>query len=149
MSSPITNIMVLTGQNPPVPRNYTLINQDMNDQAGGDYVYLCYTRDSDAGRPITAVQVFCGPNKDDPNFLIQHGYTKVNVDLNSGIPKTFNIYLCYTRDTSIPSQVTELGVITGNDRNVYPEDSSWIRVDQNANESTGGGLCIYVVYKSS
>ena len=144
MSAAITDIIVVYGKNPSVPANYVRIRQDMNEGAGGEYVYLCYTKDKNAGLPITDVQVFAGDKRD---FNIQNYYEKVNGDLNRGAEGKY-IYVCYSTEIAIPGHVTGLDVIAGDHRNIYPSSKGWVRVNQDCNEDARGKF-IYVIHKSS
>ena len=63
--APITDIFVASvstkdyGKNFKPPRNYEVIEKDLNKGARGRYIYLCYTRESSA-RPIVEVSVIQG-----------------------------------------------------------------------------------------
>ena len=46
-----------------VASSYTLCSTDLNDDAGGDYMYLCYERSS-SGTPITGIYVYDSTDKD-------------------------------------------------------------------------------------
>jgi len=71
---------------------YILINKDLNQGAGGDFIYAGYKKGEDSKEPITDLRITYGndrtPEKD--------GFYRINVDLNSGAGGKF-IYLWYSR----------------------------------------------------
>ena len=73
---------------------------------------------------------------------MQYGYTKVSVDLNSGIGRD-NIYLVYTKSTALPPIAT-ITVHRGTTPYVYPS-STWVRIDTDCNQNAGG-VYIYICY---
>lgn len=136
----ITGLKVIYGRSTPAPAGYHKIPVDLNKNARGEYIYICYST-TEAGAPITNVQVFAGDSSD---FPIQEGYVKINNDLNKGARGKF-IYLCYTRDTSL-SPITALNVIQGETPQTYPPGPSWIRIDQDCSQGAGGDYT-YVTYQ--
>ena len=135
----ITGLDVIYGQDTPPPPGYTKIDVDINKGAGGEYIYLCYSKEP--GEPITSIQVFASDSSD---FQIQSGYTKIDKDLNKGAGGKY-IYMGYSRNkTYLP--IAEVGVIQGSDRLVYPPNDQWVRINQDCNEGAGG-VYTYVSYK--
>lgn len=57
------DVLVIYGEGAAAPPGYVKISQDLNQGAGGQYVYLCYKKSS-CGRPITGLNVFSGDNSD-------------------------------------------------------------------------------------
>lgn len=51
----------------PLPEGYTMIDQDLNEHQGGDYVYLCYKTTTDIREAITDIIVLTG-NGDEYNY---------------------------------------------------------------------------------
>ena len=80
----ITSIIILRGQPvvPTVPATYTVVNVNLNSNAGGAYLYLAYSRSSIHGDPITGLQVFAEYQSN--TFPGQPGFTRVNNDLSEG-----------------------------------------------------------------
>lgn len=91
----ITDIKIISGNSSdiPAPQRYRRVNQDLNQGAGGEYVYLCYTEDADLGATITDIIVVAG---DSPDVPVPAGYKKVDTDLNKGAGGKY-IYLCVYR----------------------------------------------------
>ena len=71
---------------------YTRINSDLNKGAGGDYIYVDYTRDPDLP-PIQDVMVIYG---DSSEIYPPTQYVKIDTDCNKGTFRRGNfIYICY------------------------------------------------------
>ena len=138
MSTGITGLFVVYGQNSLPPEGFIKIPVDLNNGAGGEYVYLCYT--TGAGDPINFIQVFAGDSED---FEIQNGYNKLPYDLNKGAGGKY-IYLCYTK-VEVARPVMDLNVVQGSSPHVYPT-SEWIRINQDCSEGAGGDYT-YIVFK--
>ena len=136
----INGVTVIYGQGSSPPANYTKIDKDLNKGAGGEYVYLCYTT-ALSSPPITGFQVFAGGSA---SFGIQNGYNKIPNDLNKGAGGSY-IYACTTTNDRL-TPITGLDVVQGDSRYTYPNDSSWVRIDQDCSEGAGGNYT-YIVYK--
>lgn len=89
----IDSLVVIYGKDTQPPAGYTKIPQDLNEGAGGEYVYLCYRLanwvDDIAIKDVTVVG---GSNA---NVPAPYGYEKVPGDLNKGAGGDF-IYVCYS-----------------------------------------------------
>ena len=136
----INGVTVIYGLHSSPPPNYTKIDKDLNKGATGEYVYLCYTTTL-SSPPITGLQVFAG---DSESFGIQNGYKIIPKDLNKGAEGKF-IYVCTTTDKRL-APITGLDVIQGDSRYTYPNDSNWVRIDQDCSEGAKGDYT-YIVYK--
>ncbi|KAJ7532704.1 hypothetical protein O6H91_13G015200 [Diphasiastrum complanatum] len=123
-------------ENPPY--GYTKIGYDLNANAGGKYIFLCYKQQkiSVAGstadpEPVTDLYVAYG---DDSNPYVPPGYTKINKDLNTGSGGKY-IYLCYTKDPSKAESglpIRGIRVIGGENQNIVaPYGFTKINVDLN------------------
>lgn len=70
----------------------TLMQYDTNRGAGGDYIYLCYSKDPNAGSPITSLFVECNGDlngKDGINWSrVIDGHTGEVIDLNKNTRHT-------------------------------------------------------------
>jgi MAC/Perforin domain len=89
----INSLVVIYGKNTPPPAGYIKIPQDLNEGAGGEYVYLCYrVADWSNDKAIKDVTVIGGNNENVPP---PYGYVKVPGDLNKGAGGDY-IYVCYS-----------------------------------------------------
>jgi len=89
----IDSLVIIYGKNTPPPAGYTKIPQDLNEGAGGEYVYLCYRLANwNNNVAIKDVTVVGGSNS---NLPPPYGYEKVPGDLNKGAGGEF-IYVCYS-----------------------------------------------------
>jgi hypothetical protein len=90
----VDSLVVIYGKNTPTPPGYTKINQDLNEGAGGEYVYLCYRlanwNNDIAIKDVTVV----GGNSS--NVPPPYGYEKLPEDINKGAGGDF-IYICYSK----------------------------------------------------
>ena len=86
--APITDLMVIEGENAPPPPGWGKLNQDLNEGSGGAYLYLCYRKGG--GAPITDLYVSLGDTEMPP------GWQKIPVDLNKGAGGDY-IYLWYKK----------------------------------------------------
>jgi MAC/Perforin domain len=89
----IDSLVIIYGRNTQPPAGYTKLPQDLNEGAGGEYVYLCY-RQADWANDIAIkdVTVVGGSSSNVPP---PYGYQKVPGDLNKGAGGDF-IYVCYS-----------------------------------------------------
>lgn len=91
----IDDIVIVYGKDAPPPAGYTKIPNDLNQGAGGDYIYLCYRKvDYNNVSAIKDVTVIGGG---DPNVPPPYGFTKVPGDLNKGAGGDY-IYACYSKN---------------------------------------------------
>ncbi len=88
VGGPITGLHVVEGNNAPPPPGWGRIDTDLNHQAGGAYLYLCYQRGG--GAPITDIFVSMGDGNMPP------GWQKIPVDLNKGAGGDY-LYLWYKK----------------------------------------------------
>lgn len=146
LASAITGLYVIYGSSSNIqcdkgyPGVYTRVDVDLNKGAGGDYIYLCFTRNPDwPGTPVTDIYVWSG-NSANPYFPL--GYILLNVDLNKGAGGK-HIYLSYS--TSGQRAITGIDAIHGHSRNI-PVRPGWTKDNQDLNEGAGGSF-IYFIYK--
>ncbi len=135
----ITELAVVVGfiPNVPPPPGFTKINVDLNRNAGGNYVYLCYKRG--VGAPITGLFV----TLEGWSVPSEPVFTKINVDLNHSAGGDY-IYLWYTKDPGCTT-ITDLAVIYGGNGNIQPPDG-FTRINADLNYDAGGDF-IYLCYK--
>ncbi|MPY52985.1 hypothetical protein [Streptomyces acidicola] len=132
----VTNITILES-NEPAPPGWIKDPTDLNEGAGGEYLYLAYEKDG-AARPVTDIYFLIG--EDQP---VPPGYEKIDVDLNKGAGGKY-IYLTFTRGNGAPFE--DLEVISSNDPAANPP-SGYRRIDVDLNEGAGGKY-IYLCYRS-
>lgn len=144
----ITGLAIVYGQDAKAPSGYVLIDKDLNEGAGGDYVYLCYSTVPDIGPPITAIQISASKQdlSKDPS-LTPTGYTLIPDDLNKNAG-LYYIYMSYAVGTT-SRPITGLDVISSKyDRNIWPA-SDYIKIDQGCNGiwNDTQGYNVYVCYR--
>ncbi|MFC9131414.1 hypothetical protein ACFT4A_31875 [Streptomyces sp. NPDC057099] len=98
---PVADIMILTGdeqrrssdRGAQPPEGYKKVEVDLNRNAGGDYIFLCYARD-DRHEPIEDLKVITSSS---PNPSPPPGFRRIDTDLNSNADGSY-IYLCERKD---------------------------------------------------
>ena len=132
--SEITVICCSSGTQP--PPGYTKINIDLNQGAGGDYLYLCYKKG--VGAPITGLAVTLNGGAPPTDAV----YTRINIDLNRNAGGDY-VWLWYTKD---PACTTIRNVHIQPNQGAWPAGYTRIPVDLN---SDAGGAYIYLCYEES
>ena len=93
------------------PQGYMQNNINLNDGAGGMVIYTCFTKDPEAGAPITGMLAVTGllcmlrhqhhhthVHAGGLNASCPEGYTRINQDLNEGTTQhQYCIFMCITR----------------------------------------------------
>lgn len=152
----ITDVKVIYGDNKDLDpgvgwqrvnrRDDARVGQDLNEGAGGDYIYLAYQKKP--GRtPLTGLQVAYASNRKDVH--VPEGYEVVKddegeeVDLNKGAHGPF-IWLCKTHDPSF-APITGVTVIASDKEvKIGPRNyEGFIPVDLNKGS---GGKYIYLCF---
>jgi hypothetical protein len=131
----ITNLTVLEGDQT-TPPGWTKINVDLNEGAGGAYLYFAFKRNG-SDSPITDIYFLLGKDQPTPP-----GYEKINVDLNKGAGGEY-IYTTFTRRPGDPIQ--DLAVVSSSDPGVRPPNG-FKRIDVDLNKGAGGKY-IYLCYR--
>ena len=143
MAAFVTDIRFVLGKTPTVPAGYTMVNVDLNQNAGGEYIYLIYKTDTTGTeQPISGLNVFADSSAS--GWPIQTGYTRINQDLAEGAGGKY-IYACYTKK-STNRPLTGVSVISGSSAQTFPSDSTWVRIVQDCNEGAGGSY-VYICYQ--
>lgn len=124
-------IVVNAGKNnvASVPTGYVKIDVDLNEKAGGDYLYFCIKKGTDKSNAIDSLVVVEGKNAAAPA-----GYEKINVDLNNGAGGKY-LYLCKRRGSENP--LKDIKVVSSKDKNVAAPDG-YTMIKKDLNESAGG-----------
>jgi hypothetical protein len=96
----LVDIKVVTSGSPGVacPAGYVKDGRDLNEGAGGDYIYLCKLFGSDRSRSISLPSVLITK---DPAVRCASN-SKLDVDLNKGAGGAY-IYFCYNRKGQAPA----------------------------------------------
>lgn len=177
----ITDIKVVEGTSEQraknnCPAGYTLIPVDLNQGAGGRWIYLCYFKGSDAIDNIVSLALCFNRGSGQYSYNIGN---LVQVDLNKGAGGDF-IYLAYVMSSAANSTpieqapwnqwymlgdpISELQVLTTPRNNPAPNTpAGWIRVegyeyrahetpnmitvDPDLNRGTSRGNRIYLYYR--
>ena len=136
---------------------YTLIDVDLNRNAGGDWIYLSYTVDN-THTPITNLLIYessraqTWTKKEITHKGIKAVYERINVDLNRKAKGKY-LYICYTRDKHF-SPLTKLDVIVKGKNVVREPYWSGVRAVRDSDVSTdsysdvnagAGGSTIYIM----
>jgi hypothetical protein len=138
----ITDVRVICGDNKDIPADfgYTKIPVDLNQGAGGDFIYLTFKKES-SGTPVTDLQVvYAGESS---GIQAPRGYELINVDLNKGAGGEY-IYLCKTYAPGLPP-ITDLKVIASDSRS-QRAPAGYERLDVDLNKGAGGKF-IYLYAK--
>lgn len=120
---------------------WTLINVDLNRDAGGKYIYLCYRNGIDNQEAISAITFIVD------NQAVPSGYIKINQDLNQGAGGAF-VYLCYKAEiTSNP--IRRVNILIGQNAVPPPDfyfgENYYWQQKQDLNHGAGGNY-IWLVY---
>lgn len=144
MTGYISDIRFLLGKNPTVPSEYEMLSVDLNQNAGGEYIYLAFKTDADPANAISGLNVFA--DRKSSGWSIQPGYTLISQDLAQGAGGKY-IYACYTKNTTNPP-IRRVNVISGSSSLTFPVDATWVRIIQDCNEGAGGSF-VYICYSYS
>ncbi|HBD96133.1 MAG: hypothetical protein A2015_07365 [Spirochaetes bacterium GWF1_31_7] len=146
---------------------YYRINQDLNEGAGGDdiYIYVRYGKDdgSDGYIPITHIGVVHDADENDAIYDNPDHYTRINFDLNRDAGGDY-MYLCYYRST-IYKPIRNLYVYNHSDNtreftSIYKKpdlsyyqvkrlnDKNWTSEYPDLNRKAGGDY-IYLFYSDN
>ena len=137
---------------------HTIIDRDLNDGAGGDYVYMGYKTTTDPSKAITGILFRVGENPPDRItdngkayfYLVGKGETNTAseggyIDLNAKAGGDY-IYMYVTRDTSYGAPLTAITVDENSSKTGYEtatnNSGSVIDLNQGA-----GGNYLYLHYK--
>ncbi len=90
-----------------VPCTYTFDKTDLNKGSGGDYIYACYTKNSNAGPAITGISFSCTLIENaEPCCLLTE--PAIPAELNNGTNKHENDIYCYTSTNVETADISEL-----------------------------------------
>ncbi len=128
---PVTDLTVISGSTASIeaPPGFFKIPQDLNDGAGGKYVFLCYRKDPEATEFVTDIRVIVGRR---PGMAAPEGFCKIEQDTNAGAGGRF-VYICYKKSER-GAKVLNVAVLPGDPLPGY----AFTRCPQNLNEGTRG-----------
>ncbi|WP_019961352.1 MAC/perforin domain-containing protein [Woodsholea maritima] len=90
----VSDLIIIKGNGARAPSGYTKIDVDLNEDAGGKYLYLCYKKQSyDNVEAIKGLAVVGGDNSHTP---APYGYRRIDTDVNEGAGGEY-IYICYSK----------------------------------------------------
>jgi hypothetical protein len=132
----VSNSAVVTPQ-----PGWSMINVDLNRDAGGKYIYLCYKNGLDNQEAISEITFIVN------NQQIPPGYVKIPQDLNEGAGGDF-IYLCYKKEIT-NNPIRRVNVLIGQnaqpDPGFYFTKNYYSGVKQDLNQGAGGNF-VWMVY---
>lgn len=129
----ISNLMILVSDSKSIaaPAGWTRIDQDLNEGAGGKFIYLAY-KDTTDGPFITDITFVVG---DSAGVPAPAGYTRLDEDLNQGAGGKF-IYLCFLRGPGLA--ITNLGIGSTSTPLPYGDGPFYTMIPQDLNEGAKG-----------
>lgn len=132
----ISELVVIHGGSSGItcPGGYTRIDADLNRDAGGEFIYLCYKRG--VGTPISGLQVTLGSTS-----LPAPAWSKIDVDLNRGAGGDF-IYLWYTKDPACTT-VSDIAILF----NSQAPAPGFQKIPVDLNKGADGDF-IYIAFQS-
>jgi hypothetical protein len=142
-AGPFTDIKVISssGANPAPPDGYIRLRQDLNEGAGGKYIYICLKKGG-WENAITHLDVISGNNS---GVAPPAGFTKIPQDLNQGSGGKY-IYLCYKRQAGM-LPITNISLISGSSSSVKNKNAfGYTIINKDLNEGAGGKY-IYLCYR--
>ncbi|GLY59576.1 hypothetical protein Pcaca05_04340 [Pectobacterium carotovorum subsp. carotovorum] len=142
----INELIVITGSRSTIepPSGYTKIPYDLNAEAGGEYIYLCYHEQKwvsgDSKKAVTDIKIIYGNDK------TPDGYKKLPQDLNKGAGGDY-VYLCYkTEDYNIGTSIKKITVIGGDNPDINAP-YGYKKIPDDLNKGAGGQyvyICTFV-----
>ena len=139
-------------------QGYILINKDLNEGAGGAYIYLMY-KNSGSNAPITDLHVRIRDNHDCPDTFTyeKRTYHRAPIDGNSGFKNSQGdlnysahgkfIYLYYSRDGYSPARAVSGITIDNSSQLAVGENGTAAAAD--LNKGAGGKFVYLHVAKSA
>lgn len=122
-----------------VPQGYEKIEGDLNEGAGGDYIYFAVKRGSDSTKAINGLAVVSGKNN---KVSAPAGFEKIDMDLNKGAGGRY-IYLCKRKGKE--GAIHDVRVVSAKSANP-PAPEGYTMIGQDLNEKAGGKY-IYICYR--
>jgi hypothetical protein len=138
----ITNLQVISegSDDNRCPSSMMWNSQDLNQGAGGDYIYLCYSKGGTT-QPLTDLQV---TSSGGAGNQCGGGWEWYPQDLNKGAGGDY-IHLCSRRDGQLPIKDI-MFTSNPNPGNLCPSGWNWIDKDLNKATEKSGDPYIYLCY---
>lgn len=121
-----------------LPQGYERIEGDLNEGAGGDYLYFIVKKGPNRANAINGLAVVEGTDCD---VNAPDGYDKINMDLNTGAGGKY-IYLCTRRGRE--GAIHDVKVVSGSKASIQVP-AGYQMIAQDLNEKAGGKY-IYLCY---
>ena len=122
-------------------QGWTLINEDLNRDAGGKYIFLCYKEGLDDEASISDITFIVNTQ------AVPSGYTKLPTNLNEGAGGA-SIYLCYTKEITT-NPIRRIAILIGKtatpEPGFYFAKNYYSNIKQDLNQSVGGNF-IWLAY---
>ena len=141
-------------------QGWQIIDQDLNNNAGGHYIYMLYKtteHSENSGTAITDVYLRVSEHQEAPSSFVRNGCTyylanydgdatfkEKNGDLNCGAGGYW-IHVYYTKDTAIPTQAKSIS-FSGDSYGAVGENGGSTPCDLNK-DAGGNDIFMYVVYE--
>lgn len=142
----ITGLQFEVTYNPPITPEpgWQMNSWDLNRDAGGAYIYLCYKNGLDDQESISDITFIID------NQAVPSGYTKISTNLNEGAGGNA-IYLCYKKEMT-NNPIRRLDILIGQNAipalGFYFAENHYSGVKQDLNQGCGGNY-IWMVYSYS
>lgn len=122
-----------------MPAPWQKIGIDLNEDAGGDFIYLFFKKGG--GTPITGITVLEGNLPQIPP-----GFTFDDTDLNKGAGGAF-LFFAWTRNQALPP-IQDINVVIGGSKQeaLNQKPAGWKFIDKDLNKGSGGKF-LYVIYR--
>lgn len=142
---PFVNDLIVLIDNSSVPYGYIKLDHDLNEGAGGRYLYFAYHQgyeNSDSmDTAIRDIQFLVGDHAYPQGYTVPRDpdgkpYEVVAVDLNMGAGGKY-IYTCFTRNSRAGDLISRLTVISGSSSNIQP-DPPFKKINTDLNQGAGG-----------
>lgn len=117
------------------PAGFTRVEVDLNRNAGGDYIFLCYKKG--VGAPITGLMVLTGLHAMPPA-----GWQRINVDLNRNAGGEY-IWVAYTKDPNCTA-IKDVTVLIGQDA---PTPAGYMKIPVDLNMGASGNY-LWLCYRA-
>lgn len=159
MDKYITDIVFVTGSSAwnaraKTPAGYTLIDVDLNEDAGGDFIFLCYKLGDDINDAYTDFFMeYVNKSRTAGSARISHNsnnvsFTRIPTDLNKGSGGDY-IYLFTTKAQTLPPiKAIDVSFNSSNDASPDWNNVYWLNSQNPADLNKGSsGKYIYIKFK--
>lgn len=159
MEKYVSDIVFVTASNAwsaraKTPAGYTLVDVDLNKDAGGDFIFLCYKLDDDINKAYTDFFMeYTNKARTAGSATLSHNsnnvkFTRIPTDLNKGAGGDF-IYLFTTKAQTLPP-IKAINVTFDSSNAVSPDWNNvyWLNSKSPADVNKGAsGEYVYIKFK--